>query len=59
MKGLVYNLIEECKESYKSAWKEQHGIKRLTKEKADAMYAELENDPPKNYAELKELYKML
>ena len=59
MKGLVHELLESCKEAHKNAWKADHGIKRLTEAKRKAMQEDLENNPPVNYAELKELYTML
>lgn len=59
MRRCVSKLLEECKEAYKTAWKNDHGIKRLTESKRKEMEEELENNPPKNYAELKELYTML
>ena len=59
MKGLVSYLLEDCRKAYKTAWKNEHGIKRLTEEKRKAMQEDLEKNPPANYAELMELYAML
>lgn len=59
MRGCVSKLLEQCREAYKTAWKADHEIKRLTESKRKEMEEELENNPPKNYAELKELYTML
>lgn len=59
MRGCVSKLLEECKKAYKTAWKNDHGIKRLTESKRKEMEEELENNPPKNYAELKKLYARL
>lgn len=59
MKGLVRELMNECFEAYKTAWKNEHEVKRLTEEKRKLMQKDLQADPPKNYAELAELYKML
>lgn len=59
MKGLVYTLLEEIKESYKNAWKEKYGIKRLTESKKKTMMEDLENEKIADYMELKELYAML
>lgn len=59
MKGCVSALLEDCREAHKNAWKKDHNIKRLTEAKRKEMEEDLENNPPVNYAELKELYKML
>lgn len=59
MKGLVSELLEDCRKAWETAWKNEHGIKRLTEAKRNIMMEEFENDMPKNYAELKELYAML
>lgn len=59
MKGLIDMLQTNSRESYVRAWKEEHGIKRLTESKRKAMQEDFENNPPKNYAELEELYKTL
>lgn len=59
MKSVVSRLLEECREAFQTAWKNEHGIKRLTADKRKTMMEELENDPPVNYAELKELYATL
>lgn len=59
MKGLVYGLLENCRNAYEMAWKNDRGIKRLTKAKRKEMEEEMENNPPINYAELKELYEQL
>ncbi len=59
MKRLVSGLLEYCEEAYKTAWKDTHGVKRLTEAKKKEMQEEMENNPPANYAELKELYAML
>ena len=59
MKGLVSSLMESAMEEFKNAWKESHGIKRLTKEKKESMMEDFKNNPPMEYSELEELYKML
>lgn len=59
MKSLVSELLEDCRKAWETAWKNEHGIKRLTEAKRNIMMEEFENDMPKNYAELKELYAML
>lgn len=59
MKGLVSGLMESAMEEFKNAWKESHGIKRLTKEKKESMMKDFKNNPPMEYSELEELYKML
>ena len=59
MKGLVSALMESHLDEYKNAWKEEHGIKRLTESKRKIMQEELQKNPPAEYLELKELYAML
>lgn len=59
MIGCVRMLMEENFEDFKTAWKNDHGIKRLTEVKRKAMMEDFENNPPIDYAELKELYNML
>lgn len=59
MKRLVGELMEICEESFQNAWKSEHNIKRLTQAKRDEMWEEMRLNPPKNYAELTELYSML
>ena len=59
MAKIVGELIEICEESYKTAWKNEHDVKRLTKAKSDIMWADFQNNPPMNYIELTELYSML
>lgn len=59
MKGLIYRLINSCEEKFKNEWKDSHNVKRLTEAKKQAMQEDLENNPPKEYVELKELYSML
>ena len=59
MRGIVYALIDEAKESYKNAWKDAHGIKRLTEAKKKAMQEDFEKNPPKNYGDLAELLTSL
>ena len=59
MKGLVSALLEDCRNAWETAWKNAHGIKRLTEVKRNIMMEEFENDMPKNYVELKELYAQL
>lgn len=59
MKGCVRELLEDCRTAWETAWKNNHGIKRLTEAKRNIMMEEFENDMPKNYAELKELYAEL
>ena len=57
MKGLVFKLQESYKESFKTSWKDNHGIKRLTEEKRKIMMENLLNDS--NYKELSALYTKL
>ena len=59
MKKIVGELMESCEEAFKTAWKDAHNIKRLTQTKRDEMWEEMRVNPPKNYAELTELYSML
>lgn len=59
MKGCVSMLMEEIFENFKTAWKNDHNIKRLTEAKRKAMMEDFENNPPIDHAELKELYSML
>ena len=59
MRGAINILIGEIKESYKNAWKDAHGVKRLTEARRKAMQEDFEKNPPENYAELEELYKTL
>ena len=59
MKGIVSTLLDDCENDYKTAWKEEHGIKRLTKEKRMVMENDFWKNQPKNYAELAELGAML
>lgn len=59
MKGIVSTLMEDCKEDYKSTWKNEHGIKRLTEAKRKVMEEDFEKNPPELYAELSELYQKL
>lgn len=59
MKGLVHDLMEDFMEEYKTEWKNSHGIKRLTKQKNEAMMEDFQNNTPEEYVELKELYNML
>lgn len=59
MKGLVRGLMENCMEDFISAWKNDHEIKRLTKQKKEAMMEDFQNNKPMEYAELEELYNML
>lgn len=59
MKKLVGELMESCEDAFQTAWKDAHNIKRLTQAKRDEMWEEMRINPPKNYAELTELYSML
>lgn len=59
MRGIVYALIDEAKESFKNAWKDSHGIKRLTEAKRKAMQEDFEKNPPENYGDLAELLSSL
>ena len=59
MRGIIYALIDEAKESFKNAWKDAHGVKRLTEAKRKAMQEDFEKNPPEGYAELAELLKTL
>lgn len=59
MKGCVSRPMEELFEEFKTTWKNDHNVKRLTEAKRKAMMEDFENNPPINYAELKELYDML
>ena len=59
MKGAVHMLMDEAFEDFKTAWKNDHEIKRLTAKMKDDMMENLKNNPPMEYAELKELYELL
>ena len=59
MRGLVYELINECMEKFTDAWKTEHEVKRLTAAKKEIMMNDLKNNPPTDYSELKELYSLL
>lgn len=59
MKSLVYGLMEDCREAYKNAWKNEHNVKRLTEARKAEMQENFKNDTPKNYVELEALYAML
>lgn len=59
MKGCVSKLMDEAFEEFKTAWKNAHEIKRLTAKMKNAMMEDLKNNPPMEYAELKELYELL
>lgn len=59
MKGCVSKLMDDCMEEYKNAWKDAHGIKRLTEAKRKAMMEDFEKNTPMDYAELKEIYSKL
>lgn len=59
MMGLIHNLLDEIKEEYKNAWKESHGVKRLTEAKRKAMMEDFEGNLSKDYVELVQLYSML
>lgn len=59
MKGCVYQLINEAKENFVTAWKNANGIKRLTARKKEQMEKDLLENPPADYTELKELYNSL
>lgn len=59
MKGAVHILMDDEEKAYKTAWKENHGIKRLTAEKRNAMENDFWKNMPESYKELADLYSML
>lgn len=59
MKGAVNILMDEEEKAYETAWKENHGIKRLTKEKRNTMEMDFWKNMPETYKEIVELGSML
>lgn len=59
MKRLVGELMESIEESFCTAWKDAHNIKRLTQAKRDEMWEDMRKNPPANYEELTMLYSVL
>lgn len=59
MKGLVSELLGDCRKAWETAWKNDHGVKRLTEARRKAMMEDFEGNLPNNYMELFELYTQL
>ena len=59
MKGLVYSLIENCEKAFDTAYRAEHNIQRMTKAKRETMVKDFQNNQPKNYIELVNLYSEL
>lgn len=59
MKGLVRNIMDRTLEEYKIAWKNAYNVKRMTKQKHEAMMEDFRANTTEAYAELEELYNML
>lgn len=59
MIGVVRELLDDCRKSFESSWKNARNIKRLTEAKRQEMTAEFEGNLPEDYVEFYELYSML
>lgn len=59
MVGCVRELLDDCREAFERAWRNDHGVKRMTEAKREEMNRDFEADMPKNYVELHELYSRL
>lgn len=59
MRGVVNTILGEEFETFKTMYKRQHDIKRLTKAKHEAMMQDFEINKPALYDDLQELYKTL
>ena len=59
MKGLVNILLCSEFDRFKARWKQQNNVKRLTKQKEDAMYKDLAKNTPALYEDLQHLYHSL
>lgn len=59
MVGCVRNLLENCQKVFEMAWRDNHGIKRMTEAKRKEMNEDFLGDVPEVYAELYELYSIL
>lgn len=59
MKGVVNALLNEEFELFKTVYKRQHDIKRLTKAKEAEMMQDFAENKPALYADLQQLYMLL
>ena len=59
MKAVTRILLDAEFETFKTMYKRQHDIKRLTKDKEAVMMQDFAENKPEIYAELQELYAML
>ena len=59
MRGVLNTIIGEEFENFKTNYKRYHNIKRLTKQKHDAMMQDYTDNKPSFIEELEKLYTML